>query len=223
MNESYWLLAIKLYVSFAGITALPVLWTIFSKVPLNKGGPHFDVSPHFTDAEKLLLQHHYERIRGTLSFWKTQAERYKRAHFYCLSWTIPSSVIVPVLAQATDTDAYSKWLITVVSAFSAILLALHRAFKISDNYRAYREGESMFYDTYRRMLDRPETFGDTSTRVEAYFAEVEALRKFIRNTETDNTPSLDQTKSQIADNTASQQSVKRSADAAIDPQAHGPA
>ncbi|PPJ49150.1 DUF4231 domain-containing protein [Rhizobium sp. KAs_5_22] len=199
MNESYWLLAIKLYVSLAGFTALPVIWTVFSNVPLNKAGPHFDVSPHFTDAEKLLLQQHYERIRGTLSFWKTQAERYKRAHFYCLSWTIPSSVIVPVLAQATDTDAYSKWLITVVSAFSAILLALHRAFKVSDNYRAYREGESMFYDTYRRMLDRPETFGDASTRVERYFAEVEELRKFIRNTETDNTPSLDQTKSQKAE------------------------
>lgn len=146
------------------------------------------------------MQQNYERIRGTLEFWKNKAELYRRMHFYILWWTIPSSVIIPFLAQASTDDAYSKWLITVISGFSAILLAVHRSFKVHENYKSFREGESNFYDSYRRMLDRPTTFGkDEETQITAYFDEVENLRKFVRNAEIDNTPSLEQAKNQLKD------------------------
>lgn len=195
---SWWLVPIVSYVALAAVTGLPVLRTIFGKVELHPGGPNFKESKHFSDDGCDALQQHFERIRGTLGFWKKQAELYKRAHYYCLFWTIPSSVIIPFLAQASDSDPLSNWLITVVSAYSAILLAIHRSFKIADNYRSFREGESNFYDTYRRMLDRPHTFGTTEQeQLNRYFDEVENLRKFVRNAETDNTPSIEQAKSQV--------------------------
>lgn len=197
-TDNRWLVAIVIYVGLATLTGIPVLKAIFGKVELHPGGPDFNESKHFSPDAKEALQQHFERIRGTLSFWKNQAEMYKRAHYYCLFWTIPSSVIIPFLAQASSADPLSKWLITVVSAYSAILLAIHRSFKIADNFRSFREGESNFYDTYRRMLDRPHTFGKTEEqRLDKYFDEVENLRKFIRNAETDNTPSLEQAKNQM--------------------------
>lgn len=55
-----------------------------------------------------------------------------------------------------------------------------------------------FYDTYRRLLDRPQTFGsDEEAQLDAYFDEVENIRKFTRNAETDNLPTLDQAQAQL--------------------------
>jgi len=67
----------------------------------------------------------------------------------------------------------SKALITCVSAHTAINLALHRAFKVDLNYRAFRQGESSFYDLYRRILDRPQSLGkDEPEQLAAYFEQV---------------------------------------------------
>lgn len=196
---NWWLVSIITYASLAFLTAIPVLNAIFGKIELHPGGPNFLESKHFSEDAKEALQQNFERIRGTLGFWKQQSEKFKRAHYYCLIWTIPSSVIIPFLAQASNDDPLSKWLITIISAYSAILLAIHRSFKIAENYRAFREGESSFYDAYRRMLDRPHTFGKTEEiQLDTYFDEVENMRKFVRNSETDNTPSIEQAKSQMS-------------------------
>ena len=86
----------------------------------------------------------------------------------------------------------SKALITCVSAHTAINLALHRAFKVDLNYRAFRQGESSFYDLYRRILDRPQSLGkDEPEQLAAYFEQVEILRATVRNSEVDNTPTLE--------------------------------
>jgi hypothetical protein len=105
---------------------------------------------------------------------------------------------VPLLAQALTDDVYSKWLLTIVSAHSAALLAVHRAFKVMENYRAFREGESSFYDTCRRLLDRPQTFGkDETAQLARYLDDVENIRKLVRNAETENIPTLEEARSQV--------------------------
>jgi hypothetical protein len=43
----------------------------------------------------------------------------------------------------------------------AILLALHKGSKVENNFRAFWNGESEFYDLYRRFLDTPQRFGAT--------------------------------------------------------------
>jgi hypothetical protein len=81
--------------------------------------------------------------------------------------------------------------LTVVSTHTALLLAFQKGLKVDDNFKAFRRGESEFYDLYRRLLDRPKTFGNSEEeQLDAYFADVESVRKCIRNAETDNLASV---------------------------------
>ncbi|MBN1180340.1 MAG: DUF4231 domain-containing protein [Anaerolineae bacterium] len=196
---SLWVIGILVYISFVSVTLVPVLCTLTRSVRLHPGGSSFEESPLFSEEAKARLIQHYSRIEGTLGFWKKQAEIYKHLHYYCLCWTIPSSVIIPFLAQAVTEDPYSKWLITIVSAYTAILLSFHKALKVDAHYKAFRQGESEFYDLRRRMLDRPTTFGKTEQeQLEHYFDAVENVRKYIRNAEIDNLPTIEQVKVQLA-------------------------
>lgn len=53
------------------------------------------------------------------------------------------------------------------------------------NFKAFRQGESEFYDTQRRLLDNPKSFGATEEeQLDAYFQAVALIRKQVRNAET---------------------------------------
>lgn len=195
---SLWSGLIIAYLFLATLTLTPTLRALFWGVRLNKGGASFENS-QFSSESKKRLEDHYSRIEGTLLFWKKSAEESRQFHYYCLAWTIISSSLMPFLTQAIDpSEPTSKWLLTLISAHIALLLALHRGFRISDRYRAFRHGESEFYDTYRRLLDRPQTFGtNESIQLMKYFEEVEIIRRFVRNAETDTLPNIDDVKDQI--------------------------
>jgi hypothetical protein len=93
---------------------------------------------------------------------------------------------------------YSKSAVTIVAAVTAILLAFHKGLKVEDNLKAYRHGESEFYDLYRRLLDRPDTFGAVEVeQLATYFDEVERARRFVRNAETDNLATVDDARAQL--------------------------
>ncbi len=195
---SGWLVAIVVYGALAVLTAIPIIAALVRGVRLHPGGASFNESSAFSDAAKTKLTQHYSRMAGTLGFWKNQAELYRRLHYYTLCWTIPSSVAIPFLVQAITADPSSRWLATLVSGYTAVLLSFHRALKVDANYKAFRQGESGFYDTYRRLLDRPESFGASEDeQVAAYFDAVENLRKYVRNAEIDNLPSVEQVKEQF--------------------------
>jgi hypothetical protein len=190
--KDIWFVFTIMYVFFAIITFIPTLRAIFKVIKLHPGGDSFNKSPHFSEEEKNKLNQHFSRIQGTLGFWKNQAEKYRKFHYYCLYWTIPSSILIPIIIQAMNTNPYSKVLLTIISTHTAILLAFHRGFKIEDNFKAFRLGESEFYDTYRRILDRPNSFGNTTEeQLNNYFSKVEEIRKYVRNAETDNLPEID--------------------------------
>jgi hypothetical protein len=189
---SAWAIALVVYSTLALTSFLPVLRVLIRWVDLKPGGPSFDQSVHFSAEGKQALTQNLERMEGTLKFWKTQAERYRTFHIYSLTWISISTVAVPLLAQATDSNPLSKWLLTVVATHSAILLAVSRAFRIEAHYKAFRSGESEFYDLYRRMLDRPGVFGESEDeRIDRYFEQVETVRKIVRAAETDNFPSVE--------------------------------
>ena len=100
------------------------------------------------------------------------------------------------MGQWVNGQPYSKLLPTIVSTHTAILLAFHNGFKVDKNFKSFRHGESDFYDLYRRLLDRPESFGETEgERLNTYYREVEIVRKFVRNAETDNLPMVEDVKS----------------------------
>lgn len=187
-----WILAMIAYLGLAGITFVPALAALLGKVKLLDGGAGPDDSPVFSEEAKKRLTQNHSRMLGTLGFWKKQAEFYRRFHFHALGWVIPSTVLLPFLAQAVTSDPWSRWLMSVVSALSAILLSFHQWLKVEQNFRAFRLGESAYYDLRRRMLDRPRSFGeDEETQLDAYFAAVEKIRSRIRDAELDNFPGSD--------------------------------
>ena len=90
---------------------------------------------------------------------------------------------------------FSKLLIILASSHVALALSFHRGLKVADGMKAFRHGESEFYDLYRRLLDRPKTLGDDeNAQIEKYILEVERIRKFVRNAETDRLPTIEDIK-----------------------------
>jgi hypothetical protein len=190
-----WTTSIICYIGLALVSFIPVVIAMLKKVKLHPGGETFSESPYFTDANKKLLQQHFTRLHGTLIFWKNKAEWHKRFHYYTLFWTIPVSILIPIITQTVDTTFEAKLFLTIISTHTAILIAFHRALKIENNFKAFRHGESEFYDLYRRLLDRPISFGATEKKqIETYFIEVENIRKAVRIAETDNLPMIDDNK-----------------------------
>lgn len=190
-----WVIAIIIYCIIAVLTFIPTLRAILRRVKLFPGGASFDASPYFSEEGKRLLNQHYSRIQGTLIFWKNQAEKYKHFHFYCLVWSIPISILIPIITQIIDVNFYSKLFLTVISSHAALLIGFHQGLRIESNYRAYRNGESDFYDLYRQMLDEPKTFGETEDiQIATYIKEVAVVRKLVRNAEINNFPTLQDVK-----------------------------
>ncbi len=192
-----WGWAVVLYLVAAISSLIPTLYAVLAEVKPYPGGPSFE-SSSFSEAGKLRLTHHFDRMRGTLGFWKREAARYGRFHYYSLWWTIASSSLMPFLTQAIDPgDPAAKWFLTVISAHVALVLGFHRGFKVPELHRGFRMGESDFYDTHRRLLDRPDTFGETEdVQIARYFEEVELIRKLVRNAETHNQPTVEDVRPQ---------------------------
>jgi hypothetical protein len=149
-----------LYLVLAVLTLCPTFYKLAKGVPLNASGASFDASSHFSDEVKEKLDQHYSRLQGTLGFWKRRAEVYTSFHYYCVTWTILSSWAVPILAaldpQPSSANLFSKLLLVLVSGHVALALSFHKGLKIADGMKAFRHGESEFYDLYRRLLDRSE-------------------------------------------------------------------
>lgn len=192
-----WLAAVLIYCAIAFLTFIPTLRAMLKRVKLFPGGSSFEDSPYFSDEAKKILVQHDSRIQGTLVFWKNEAEKYRKFHYYSVSWTILASTLIPILTQVITDEPFSKLLLTVISTHTALLLGFHRGFKVDKNFQAFRSGESDFYDLRRRLLDRPKSFGaNENEQIERYATEVEALRKFVRNSETDNAPVFESAKAQ---------------------------
>ena len=133
-----WRIFLTGYMTAAILTFVPVLRSVFGEVRLNDGGATFDKSPHFSDGAKVRLAQHYSRLLGTLGFWKKQAKKFHDFHIYTLCWTLPASVVIPLLAQANA----GRWVLTLVSVHTALLLVFHRGLRVEANYKVFRHGES---------------------------------------------------------------------------------
>jgi hypothetical protein len=188
-----WSLAIWAYLAAAIVTLAPALYTLLRGIQLNPSGASFEESTFSPEAKKRLSQH-YSRIIGTLGFWKNRAAVYTRFHYYCIVWTILSAWAVPLISAIAPQveGSPSKWLVVIISSHVALALSFHRGMKVSEGMKAYRLGESEFYDLYRRLLDRPKAFGKSEDeQLEAYFSEVERIRRVVRLSETEAIPDIE--------------------------------
>ena len=188
-----WSLAIIFYIFFAIVSLFPTIQAMRRKIKLHPGGSSFSQANYFSEEEKKNLDDHFSRIQGTLVFWKNVAEKYRCFHYYCLFWTIPISLLIPIITQTITDENSSRLFLTIISTHAAILLSFHKGFKVENNFKAFRHGESEFYDLYRRFLDSPTKFGkNKQDQIQSYFEQVEQVRKYVRNAETDNFPTLEE-------------------------------
>src|SRR5262249_32934326 len=77
---STWLIALLVYLFVTFLTLVPVVRAWLVPVTLNPGGPGFDEATNFSEPARLRLSQNYERIKGTLAFWKHEATKYERTH-----------------------------------------------------------------------------------------------------------------------------------------------
>jgi hypothetical protein len=96
-----WEIALIAYLAAALISLIPVLVAVLSKVALHPGGPGFEDTLHFSQEARARLSQNYERMRGTLGFWKNRAALFERLHIYCMLWIIVLSIATPALTQIT--------------------------------------------------------------------------------------------------------------------------
>jgi hypothetical protein len=110
------------------------------------------------------------------------------------AWAVP--IISALSPEMGATSPFSKYLIILVSGHVALALSFHKGLSVADGMKAFRHGESEFYDLYRRLLDRPHIFGaDEEKQIDTYFAEVERVRRLVRNAETESLPTVENIKS----------------------------
>jgi hypothetical protein len=193
-----WAIPFALYIFASVVTFIPVMKVAFGKVALHPGGPAFDEAVGFSPEAKQRLSQNYERMRGALGFWKQQAAKYEQLHLYGMLWLIVLSAVTPVLTLAVPQhgdDPFARLILTVATLHIAIITGVHKFFKGEVNFKAFRQGESEFYDTYRRMLDNPKSFGQSEDdQLIQYFSQVSLTRKQVRNAETDTYAGLEELK-----------------------------
>ena len=112
-------------------------------------------------------------------------------------WLILLSVSVPVLTQVTSVyggdDPFASIFLTVTTTHVALVTSIHQFFKVQQNFKAFRLGESEFYDTYRRLLDSPASFGkNEAEQLTSYFDQVSVIRRSVRSAETDTYAGLEE-------------------------------
>jgi hypothetical protein len=124
-----WGIAFAIYVVTAFITLIPVLKIAFAGVKLHPGGPAVEESTFFSPEAKQRLTQNYERLRGTLGFWKQQAAKYERLHL----WIIVLSAVTPVLTLAVPqypNDPFARCLLTAAALHISIITGMHKFFQV---------------------------------------------------------------------------------------------
>ncbi len=197
---SSWFFFLAIYGSLAFVTFIPTLKAILKSFNLKEASFSFEDAPHFDREQIGRLEQHYSRLQGTLVFWKNNALKYGTLHFYCIFWVIVGGITTPVLIQAIDiaNPTVSKWTVTIVAIHVALLSAVHKGFKVEQNYKNYRLGESDYFDLRRRLLDQPHLLADnTEEQIAEYFSSTEAIRRDMRNKEIDAIASFEEVKASV--------------------------
>lgn len=191
INIDLWCIAAIILFAFILITIVIILFAFFKKIQLKKPSMWFEESKNFKGQQKRLIDHQ-ERIIGTLMFWKNKAALYNRLNMSKICWSLISSIIIPVLLQFFDkNNVWANTFMTVLTTWTAILVALTYTLKSEEKYRGYRQCESDYYDLSRELLDNPaEDENELKIQVDNYLEIVSQIRKLGRAIETDSTISV---------------------------------
>ena len=126
-----------------------------------------------------------------------QAKQYRLYNIYVNITQVITSIGIPLLSQLITCEGASQLMLTVVSTHAGIVLALEKALRSQEKYRAYRIAESSALDTWRRMVSMPWTLTDYDDNDEdkdfmeilkeeftVFTTKIEEVRDFARKIET---------------------------------------
>jgi hypothetical protein len=143
---THWQIALAAYLTLALVSVGPAIFAILAKIPLHPGGPAFEDAPHFSQEAKIRLRQNYDRMLGTLGFWKKQAVKYERMHIYRMSWIIVLSFATPALTQIIPQykdDPYASLFLNIATLHIALITSIHKFLKVEVNFKRFaRESPS---------------------------------------------------------------------------------
>jgi hypothetical protein len=169
----------------------PIVFSFLGFVELNDPGKWLESADQL-GSHRQRVEEHYSRIEGTLKFWKNKAAAYQRLHQARVVWSLVSAVSLPVLIQRYDkNDGWSVLFMTMLTTWTGLTVAWAYTFKAEEKFQGYRQQESDFYDTSRRLLDFAKTDDQValSDQVDAYLKTVDEIRRVGRRVETGSPPS----------------------------------
>ena len=185
-----WLWGTMILVSLQLATVVDILDAHLRWQPLKLAKPWFEES--FPPPYKEQLVSNYQRMFGTLTFWKNRARLFEKISKYSILWSIVAGILVAALIQDYDkNNEHEKLFLTLLLVWSTIATAVSRSFKAEELYRGFRQTESDYYDVSRRLIDRRSSAENMREQIDAYFKTVEQIRKAARDAETSNQPKVD--------------------------------
>ena len=184
-----WGIAIAFYLTAAVITFLPSV----AKLVRRKSEDHLPTLPLAGYSEDATL-----RLKNNLAInyprvvrWNREIETLQSLHYYFLGWTIPASVLVPLLAQAIDGSLYSKWFLTLVSAHAVLLHAFNKGLGVEDYIKMYKKASFDFESLLATLLDRPGLLGaDERAQVDTFIDRFASIREYVERSIRDSTPAV---------------------------------
>mmetsp|Transcript_22263 Transcript_22263/g.61761 ORF Transcript_22263/g.61761 Transcript_22263/m.61761 type:complete len:547 (+) Transcript_22263:332-1972(+) len=135
-------------------------------------------------------------VEGALVTWAKWAKQYRMYNMYVNITQVVTSIGIPLLSQLITCEGASQLMLTVVSTHAGIVLALEKALRSQEKFRAYRIAESSALDIWRRMVHMPWMFSDSGPDDDKDFQDVlkeeftvfttkmEEVRDFARKIET---------------------------------------
>jgi hypothetical protein len=166
-------------------TVIPLLRKFTEKIELSAVQPWFHESDDLGDQKERVINN-FERIRGSLVYWKKKAAAFNALDDARVFWSIISSVTLPVLVQVYDSSQlFANVFFTSLTVWTGGLVTYAYTVKAEQKYQGFRAIESDYYDASRDLLDFAKDSPDNlNERVDHYIRTVAKIREMARDVET---------------------------------------
>jgi len=166
-------------------TIAPVVRKFLKKVELDASAPWFEDAIDLGE-EKDRVEENFQRIHGSLVYWKNNAAAFNSLDDARVFWSIVSSVTLPVLVQIYDSsEVFANVFFTSLTVWTGALVTYAYTVKAEQKYQGFRAIESDYYDLSRELLDFARNEPDNlKKRVDQYIHMVAKIRELARDVET---------------------------------------
>jgi hypothetical protein len=190
-TASVWIASSILLIYSILLTSYLIAREFLLRKALFASGSWFKDSKDLSEHEARLSAN-YDRIKGTLTFWKSGASAHKTLHNAQVLWGAITGVLLSVLIPISKGEAQveANIFLTLLATWNVVLLTLSFVFSAREKYHGFRQAESDFYDSSRDLLNTAKKGdGNLEQKVDEYIELVKQIRKTGRRVEIGAPPS----------------------------------